>query len=365
MKKIIVTRLILDFALTIIFLLVITGCSERNPVTAPTMQNSNMGILAKDGQIRQFNLVSDTTFPGARIDANLSNAWGITVTPSGIIWISANHTGMAAIYDSAGNQKLNPITIPTVNNAPGGAPTGVVFNFTSTGFSLPSGNPSRFIFAGEDGIISAWGPTSGSSAIVAADQSAQNAVYKGLDIAQNGDNFFLYAANFKQAKVDVFDQNFTLVSGMSFSDPGIPQGYAPFNIKNIDGMLFITYAQQKGPDNMDDQSGPGHGFVDIFTPAGTFVSRFATRKTLNSPWGIAEGLSGNLINTILIGNFGDGRINVFRKSGEFIGLLPVKIDGLWGLFTANFPAVKNKIYFTAGPSDENHGLFGYLQDKTQ
>jgi uncharacterized protein (TIGR03118 family) len=372
MRKKRMINLVMSISSVIIILFTITGCSEKNQVTAPSLQNSNPGTLAKHGietKLKQFNLVSDTSFKGVRLDANLSNAWGIAVTPTGIFWISANHTGVSTIYDAAGNQKINPVTIPTVNNVPGGAPSGDVFNFTSV-FNFPNGNASKFIFVGEDGIVSAWGPTAGSSAMVVNDQSAKNAVYKGVDIAQSGGNYFLYAANFKQAKVDVFDQNFALVNNMPFSDPNIPQGYAPFNIKNINGMLFITYAKQKGPDNMDDEKGLGHGFVDIFTPAGTFVSRFATMGTLNSPWGIAEGFSGKLANTILIGNFGDGRINVFRPSGEFVGQLknndekPVTIGGLWALFTSNtISAVGDKIYFTAGPNDENNGLFGYLLDK--
>jgi uncharacterized protein (TIGR03118 family) len=372
MRKKKVFPLIVNLASLIIIILALAGCSEKNNISAPTKQNSNLGTLAKhgfDGKFNQFNLVSDTKFKGARLDANLSNAWGIAVTPTGIFWLSANHTGVSTIYDSAGNQKINPVTIPTVMNAQGGAPSGDVFNFTSV-FKLPSGSASKFIFVGEDGIVSAWGPTAGSSAVVVADQSTQNAVYKGVDIAQNGGNYFLYAANFKQAKVDVFDQNFTLVNNMTFSDPNIPAGYAPFNIKNINGMLFITYAKQKAPDNMDDEKGPGHGFVDIFTPAGTFVSRFASTGTLNSPWGITEGFSGDLANTILIGNFGDGRINIFRSSGEFLGQLnnkegkPITIEGLWALFTSNsISAVGNRIYFTAGPNDENNGLFGYLLKK--
>jgi uncharacterized protein (TIGR03118 family) len=237
-------------------------------------------------------------------------------------------------------------------------------------FNLPGGSASRFIFVGEDGIVSAWGPTAGSSAVAVADQSAQNAVYKGVDIAKNGPDYFLYAANFKQAKVDVFDKNFALVSNTTFIDPNIPSGYAPFNIKNINGMLFITYAKQKGPDNMDDDKGPGRGFVDIYSTDGNLVSRFASHGDLNSPWGIAEGFAGNLANTILIGNFGDGRINIFRKSGEFLGQLqdkkekPVTIEGLWGLFTSNtIHAVGDNIYLTAGPNDENNGLFGYLTSK--
>jgi uncharacterized protein (TIGR03118 family) len=366
-------RLIIQFS-CILILLIIAGCSEKNPVTSPSLQNSNLGSLAKHGvetNFNQVNLVSNVSLKGARMDPNLGNAWGITATPTGIFWISANHTGLSTIYDSAGNQKINPVTIPTSGNLPGGAPSGVVFNFTSV-FKLPGGSASRFIFVGEDGIVSAWGPSAGTTAKVVADQSAQSAVYKGVDIAQNGGSYFLYAANFKQSKVDVFDENFALVNNMSFSDPNIPDGFAPFNIKNINGMLFITYALHKAPDNMDDQKGPGNGFVDIFNPDGSLVMRFASHGALNSPWGIAEGFADKLSNTILIGNFGDGRINIFSKSGEFLGQLkdkkekPVTIDGLWGLFTSNtISAIGNKIYFTAGPNEENNGLFGYLSGKNK
>ena len=373
MRRTLKFRLIIQFA-SILILLTIVGCAEKNPLTGPTVQNTNPGTLAKHGintKFNQVNLVSDIMFQGARIDPNLSNGWGMAVTPTGIFWISANHTGLSVIYDSAGNQKINPVTIPKTGNVPGGAPSGAVFNFTTV-FNLPSGSASRFIFVGEDGIVSAWGPTAGSSAVVVADQSGQSAVYKGVDIAKNGTDYFLYAANFKQAKVDVFDKNFALVQNTTFSDPNIPDGFAPFNIKNINGMLFITYALHKAPDNMDDQKGAGNGFVDVFNPDGTLIMRFASHGALNSPWGIAEGFAGNLANTILIGNFGDGRINVFRKSGEFLGQLqdkrekPVTIEGLWGLFTSNtIHAVGDNIYFSAGPNDENNGLFGYLTSKVK
>jgi len=348
-----------------VLLLAAAGCSEKNPVAAS--DNAN-GSLAKNGlsNYTQSNLVSDIPFPGSRIDPNLINAWGIAVTPTGRFWISANHTGLSTIYDPDGNQVINPVTIPTVGNVPGGSPTGVVFNPTSF-FKTPGGNAGRFIFVGEDGIVSAWEPTLGSTAVVVSDQSSDESVYKGLELAQNGDDYFLYAANFKQNRIDVFDTNFALVSGMSFTDPGIPQGYAPFNIKSINGKLYVTYAKQEGPDNEDDDSGPARGFVDIYTNGGDFVSRFASHGTLNSPWGIAEGSDGKFGHTILIGNFGDGKINVFRESGQFMGQLRdndnrvISIDGLWALFTTqSIPQVGNRIYFTAGPNDEENGLFGYL-----
>lgn len=361
-----VYALFLSFAVLTI-LLAAAGCMDKNLVTPSDMQNQD-NTLAKSqlAEFTQINLVSDIPFPGARIDPNLSNAWGIAVTPTGRFWISANHTGLSTVYDSAGNQVINPVTIPTIGNVPGGAPTGVVFNPTSF-FKLPNGNASRFIFVGEDGIVSAWEPSLGSTAMLVSDQSAQESVYKGLELAQNGDDYFLYATNFKQNRIDVFDTSFNLVNNISFNDPGIPHGYAPFNVKSINGMLYVTFAKQKGPDNVDDDSGPARGFVDIFTPGGEFVSRFASHGTLNSPWGLAEGPEGKFGRTVLVGNFGDGRINVFRESGQFVGQLrdknerAVTIEGLWALFTSEtIPAVGNRIYFTAGPNDEDNGLFGYL-----
>ncbi|MDP4115248.1 MAG: TIGR03118 family protein [Bacteroidota bacterium] len=372
MKKNMVNGLVINFAIIIIIsTLLMTGCSDKKH-NEPTAQNSSDISLDKrvmDVKFRQINLVSDISYPGARIDPNLSNAWGIAVNPTGIFWISANHTGLSTVYDSSGGAKAILVTIPTVSGGTIGAPSGIVYNYTSV-FKLPNGNASRFIFVGEDGIVSAWGPSSGTIAAIVADRSSQNAVYKGVEIAQNGSGYFLYAANFKQSKVDVFDSNFNLVNSITFNDPNIPIGFAPFNIKSINGMLFITYAKQKGPDNMDDEKGPGNGYIDIFTPSGAFVSRFASRGKLNSPWGITEGPTGKLSNTILAGNFGDGRINVFSSSGQFMGQLrgkgerALKIDGLWALFTSEtIPAVGNKIYFTAGPNDENNGLFGYLLSK--
>ncbi len=342
----------------------ITGCSEKNNMTGADPQTlAKHGFL---GQFNQYNLVADFAAPGARLDPFLKNAWGVAVTPTGRFWISATETGVSTIYDSAGNEVLSPVTIPTVGNVPGGSPTGAVFNFTTV-FKLPDANISRFIFAGEDGIISAWGPSSGATAVVTSDQSAQESVYKGLEIGESGGNFYLYATNFKQSRVDVFDQNYNLVTGFPFTDPNIPSDYGPFNIKNINGMLYVTYAKHLAPDNEDDEAGPGNGYVDVYTTAGMLVNRFATRGTLNSPWGITEGFSGKISGEILIGNFGDGRINVFSQSGEFVGQLldrrekPIEIEGLWALFTSNtITAVENRIYFTAGPNDEENGLFGYL-----
>lgn len=317
----------------------------------------------------QVNLVSDVGGFGAmRTDPMLKNAWGIAISPNGIFWISANHTGSTVVYDRHGNQIIPAVAIPSGANKFGGSPTGAVFNSTPSDFVIAAKKQkSRFIFANEDGTISAW--SSGDATVTVADRSSQDAVYKGLAIGNDGGANFLYATNFKGAKIDVFDSHFNYVTGKPFIDPFIPAGFAPFNIKNINGYLFVTYAKQLLPDKEDDDKGPGRGYVDIFTTSGMLVKRFASQGTLNSPWGItlAPDDFGQGPNTVLIGNFGDGRINVFKTDGAFKGQLthvgaPLTIDGLWEItFPGNIPGDHEQLFFTAGPDDENHGLFGYIE----
>ncbi len=319
----------------------------------------------RDFDVTQTNLVADTAgFGAARIDTNLGNAWGIAAVPGGPIWISANHKGVSVIYDNAGNTLKPPVTIPSVTPGQTGAPSGAVFNSTSDF----GGN--KFIFASEDGIVLAW--SSGNSAVKVADRSQTSAVYKGIAIVNDGTSNFLCLTNLRGATVDVFDRNFNFVTNSRFVDPAIPAGFAPFNIQTIGGKVYITYAKQKLPDKMDDQSGPGNGYVDVFDPSGKLLKRFASQGTLNSPWGIAlvPGGFADDNQTILIGNFGDGRINVFDMDGNFKGQLqsggqPLSIMGLWAIdfLNNNKPGgnANNPLYFTAGPDDESHGLFGKLQ----
>jgi uncharacterized protein (TIGR03118 family) len=320
---------------------------------------------AKEFNISQTNLVADTAGFGAPIiDVNLGNAWGLTRFPNGPIWISSNNPGLSTVYDTTGKTLIPPVAIPSVTAGNTGTPSGIVFNRT-TDFA-----GSHFIFASEEGIILAW--TSGHSAIKVADQSQNNAVYKGLTIAADGGNNFLYVTNFKGGKIDVFDKNFNYVTDKPFLDPGIPAGFGPFNIQYIGGQLYVTYAKLKAPNNHDDLAGPGNGYVDIFSTNGTFVKRFASQSTLNSPWGIALAPAGfaDSQQTILIGNFGDGRINIFDMSGNYKGQLQnngqvVSIQGLWAIdfLKNNQPGISpgSPLYFTAGPDGEAHGLFGTLQ----
>ena len=256
------------------------------------------------------------------------------------------------------------------------APTGLVWNpttSTTTGFLVPNQDPPKvatFIFDTEDGTISAWtgGLTPPDAAVLAVDNSP-GAVYKGLVFGVNANGVFLFATNFRAGTVDVFDHNYQPVTtDGGFNDPSIPAGYAPFGIQNIDGSLFVTYAKQNAAKH-DDVAGPGRGFVDAFDTDGHLLQRFASRGVLNSPWGIARAsfAFGQFSGDILVGNFGNGKINAFDSNGNFLGTLrdnngnQLKIDGLWTLTLGGGKnSSSDTLYFTAGPNGETNGLFGTI-----
>lgn len=342
-------------------------------------------------RVLQTNLVSDIPGVAANTDANLANPWGIAFSPTGPFWVADNKTGKATVYNSSGTPQALVVNIPSPTGLTGGAPTGQVFNGT-TDFKLPNGSPALFLFSTADGTIIGWNAASGSQAIVVADRSMIPGVgpanYKGLAIGSNTTGNFVYATNFRSGKVDVFDKNFAQVTlSGTFTDPAVPPGYAPFGIQNVQGSLFVTYALQDAS-KQDDTAGAGNGIVDVFDTSGNLMQRFAVGSSaggsvsaLNSPWGIALAPStfGALANTVLIGNFGDGRISAFeRSSGKFlgqlrngVGLAPVAIPGLWALTFGNGGTAGSSdvLFFTAGIGDaptyvvnkENHGLFGSLQ----
>jgi uncharacterized protein (TIGR03118 family) len=310
-------------------------------------------------------LVGDDASLGApTVDANLVNAWGLAFSGGGTLWVSNNASHTSTLYNGAGVKSALIVTIPSATSANGGAPTGIVFNST-TDFVIPGGVKANFIFAGEDGTIVGW--SSGATGTIVANRSTNDAVYKGLALASNGGANFLYATNFKGNAVDVFDKTFKYVS--SFTDSVVPSGYAPFGIHTINGQLWVTFAKQQGPSNEDDLKGPGNGFVDIFNPDGTKVKRLVSNGRLNSPWAVvmAPTTFGSAGGDVLIGNFGDGRIGAYDpNTGEFKGYLhdstnvPLTIDGLWDLTFGVGSAPATSLYFSAGPSNETHGLVGTL-----
>ena len=313
-------------------------------------------------------LVSDTVgFGAAHVDPTFKNGWGISVGSTGNFWLSSNHGGVTNIYSDSGATKLAPIKIPSRNGTDAGSPTGVVFNSTS------DFNGYLFIYSSEDGIISGWKGSSGATAAKLATDASADAVYKGMAMASNGTSNNLYVTDFKEGKIVVYDKNFAPVA-MTFTEtgtPAIPAGFSPFGIQNVGGMLYVTYAKNKpAPDNGDDLSGIGNGYVSVFKPDGTFVKRFASGGTLNSPWGIttAPATFGDYKGAILVSNFGDGTINGYdATSGNYIGQLKdasgnaIHIDGLWGIAFTVAPNDPDALYFTAGPAGETHGLFGYLK----
>jgi uncharacterized protein (TIGR03118 family) len=321
------------------------------------------------------NLVSDGFITADHTDADLVNPWGIVFNPNGPVWVADNATGVSTLYDGSGVKQQLVVTIPTPTGVtPPASPTGIVFS-SGSDFVVTQGalsGPSRFIFATEDGTIAAWAPNvNPTNAILVADRSGDKAVYKGLALAANGTAHFLYAADFHNNRIDVFDSSFhpVTLSG-SFSDPRIPSGYAPFGIQNILGALYVTYAKQD-EDAVDDVAGRGFGFVDVFDANGHLIRRFASRGNLNAPWGLALAPAdfGRFSNTLLIGNFGDGRIHAFDlKSGEPKGVLrssdgdAITIDGLWGIAfgTGLVNQPTNALFFAAGPADEAHGLYGRI-----
>ena len=326
------------------------------------------------GLYHQRNLVADTAAAQAgNIDPNLVNAWGVAFNPFGFVWVADNHSGKSTLYDGDGHPQALVVTIPGAAPGATGSPTGIVF-YGGPGFIVRRGTataPARFIFASEDGGIAAWAPQVDPTNAIRL-VSTPTAVYKGLALSATGTGALLYATDFHNNRVDVFDTNFARVNlpGQPFRDPHLPGGYAPFGIQAIHGDLYVTYAKQDA-DAEDDVPGPGNGFVSVFAPNGEFLRRFATRGVLNAPWGIALAPAsfGEFANRLLVGNFGDGSINAFDlDSGRFVGKLrgknhkPIAIDGLWGIGFGNglFNQPTNTLFFAAGPNDENNGLYGRL-----
>jgi conserved hypothetical protein TIGR03118 len=317
------------------------------------------------------NLQSDIPGLAAHVDPNLVNPWGMAASspsPTGIIWVSDNGTGVSTLYNQDGTARSPSliVTIPTsARNKDGGNPTGVVRN--STGFFKVTLNGNSqtalFIFVSEDGSISGWNPNvDGTHAIIAVDNGTNNgtnrAVYKGATLGDANGHNFLYVTNFHSGHVETYDENFQQVNLNGFVDPNIPTDFAPFGIQNLNGQIYVTYAKQN-KERHDDVKGPGNGFVNVFDTSGILVKRLVSNGNLNSPWGLA------LVNGELwVGNFGDGTINTydpttgtFHETIKKADATPLQIDGLWALLPLG-----SGVYFTAGIADEAHGLFGLITE---
>jgi uncharacterized protein (TIGR03118 family) len=301
-------------------------------------------------------LDSDQAGVAQNQDPDLVNGWGISQQGSGPLWVSANGTDLSIVYDPNTGAKEFTVTIP------GGAPTGTVGVNPPNGFILKEGarqGPSYFMFDSEAGIISGWNPVvDGANAIVAVDNSAKGSVYKGLALDQA--DLLLFAADFHNNEVQVYDSTFKLVN--TFTDKSLPKRFAPFNVAFINGQVYVAFARrEKGGDDEIDKL--GLGYVDIFDTSGKLVKHLIANDPLDAPWGmaIAPAGFGSFAGDLLVGNFGNGWINVFDPgTGAQLGTLsnkhgkPIKIDGLWALQ----PGPGAKVTFAAGPSGESHGLLG-------
>lgn len=332
----------------------------------------------------QVNLVGNNDkYAPLRVDPLLLNAWGLSWSAGGVAWVSSTGGGVSTVYNGEGGQVRPAVAIPSPGGTTGGLPTGQASYGGNGGFRLPLNNQSaRFIFVGVDGILSAWNGGAGNNAQLIVNNSA-TAAYTGLTLARINTLPYLYAADFRANKIEVWDSLWNPV-WMPFKDPYQAKGYAPFNIQAVGDWLYVTYAKV-GPDGRD-VPGNGNGFVSIFTTQGQFVKRFASRGALNAPWGVAAAPDSFFVDTedadlmkggghddelngpvVLIGNFGDGRINAYSQYGRFLGPIrkhgkAIEIDGLWAISFAPPTSTidKKRLYFTAGPDLETNGLFGYI-----
>jgi len=306
------------------------------------------------------------------------NAWGLSRSSGSPWWVSDNGTGLSTLYDGSGNKQALIVTIPTGDPtvSPTGTPTGTIFNGSSVDFLLAPSMPALFLFVTEDGTISGWNPgVNPTTAVIEVNEKGKS-VFKGMAVAQVKDGAtsttFLYVADFRKGRVQVYDTSFNRVptSGERFEDDQLPQGYAPFNIYNIGGNLYVAFAKQDA-EKHDEVDGPGRGYVDVFSPSGRLLQRLEHGPWFNGPWGLALASSdfGLFSHDVLVGQFGSGEILAFDPvTGRFKGKLldtsnqPITIGGLWGLSfgTGGNAGAANGLYFTAGPNGESDGLFGKI-----
>ena len=275
----------------------------------------------------QTNLVSDVSGMAAFTDPNLKDPWGMSFSPTSPIWVSDRAAGVSTLYNGMGAPQGGPLVVTVPPGTPATGPTGQVFA-GGTNFRL-NGSPVNFIFDTLGGTIDAWNGGAGTQAVIMA--STPGANYTGLALANNT----LYAANFiTGGSINVFDSTFTptTLSG-KFTDPNLPAGYAPFNIQNINGTLYVEYGKVTA--GVPVALSGGGGYVDEFDTNGNLIQRLVSNGSLDAPWGVAvvPGTGFGMLDAgdVLIGNFGNREIND-----------------------------PNELYFTAGPNQGNDGLFGKI-----
>jgi uncharacterized protein (TIGR03118 family) len=330
---------------------------------------STATAAGSDNNYNVHPLVTDTGTGGTIEDGNLVNAWGLTAGPTTPWWVADNGTNLSTLYNGNGAGAIVPLVVTVA----GEGPTGTVFN-TTGGFPLPAGTGNaRFLFDTEDGVISGWNGGAASQPVIT---SHHGAVYKGLAIANTTAGPRLYATDFHNGRVDVFDGSWQpVIRPFAFFDPTIPHDFAPFGIQAIGSQIFVSYAKTQ-PGSNDEVQGPGLGFVDAFDAAtGILRAKVLLGSQLNAPWGLAQAPAGfgAFGGDLLVGNFGDGHITAFRPILGGIAYLPdgqlrdgsgqpIVIDGLWALEFGNGAAAgpTSSLFFTAGPHDESHGLFGTI-----
>ena len=343
------------------------------------------GLLEANDAYLVRNLVSDIPDLADYTDPNLMGAWGISQSPTSPFWVSDAGSGFSTLYSTSGSPVPLVVTIaPSKASGTGspGIPTGTVWNTTTDGFEVASGKATPFLFDTLDGTIQGWSPAvNAKQSQIMVDNSATGAEYTGLAIATDpiSGNTFIYAANFHSGAIEMYDSNYTWIpTPGGFRDPDIPSGWAPFNIQNLGGNLYVAFAQQNSSATFSN-SGPGLGYVDVFATNGVMIQQLIAKGPLNAPWGLAIAPTGfgDYAGDLLVGNFGDGNINAFDpKTGAFIAQLndvigaPITIPNLWALQAGNGKSGGESaaIYFTAGipgPDNGNHGLFGRLHAAPQ
>lgn len=320
------------------------------------------------GGLLKYNLVADTAGAARATDPHLVNAWGLSASPTGPLWVSNAGTATSTLYTGATAASPSASVVPLVVAIPGGGvPTGQVYNPTS-GFVLGNGSPALFIFASVTGAITAWNPGDGTTAEVVS--TAAGASYTGLALANTSPTPTLLAADFPDARINVYDSAFhPLYRHGAFPATGVPAGYAPFDVAALGNQVYVSYALQSA-NRQDDVPGPGHGYVNVFTRTGRYLRTLVAQGALNSPWGLAIAPPGfgTVAGDLLVGNFGDGRIHAYNAQGTLVQTLhnnagaPIVIPGLWGLLPGNGTNARTSdVWFSAGTGRETHGLLGILR----